>query len=236
MTRFTKLLVPLDGSELAEQALPLGEWLAHSMDAEIVLVRAAEAHSFPGVDPAEAQRDAVVEAEAYLDRIGARLAAMGIRAEQAVPYGPAAESILLEIGLRKPDVVVMTTHGRTGVRRFAFGSVALDVLRWSPAPVLLHRAGTPALTLPPHGVRVLVALDGSELAEAALEPSEALVRALDGEIVLAQVVPAYGMTKGGPFETGVVVQTDAAAAARTYLHAAERRLNGVFRPAAMRAQ
>lgn len=96
----------------------------------------------PGmVRRAQMQIRAVAEAEKYLARIAARLAASGIQAEIAVPYGPAVEGILTEINLHSADLVVMCTHGRSGLNRLVSGSVASAVLIHSPVPVLMIPPG-----------------------------------------------------------------------------------------------
>ncbi|MBI4492845.1 MAG: universal stress protein [Chloroflexi bacterium] len=186
---FTKLLVPLDGSRLAERALPYAEALAQASGARLVLVRATLARVFPGIDPTRAQVQAVEEAEAYLADVAARLTERGLASETAVPYGEAAQGILDEIRLRGVGLVVMATHGRSGLDRWIYGSVAKGVLVGSPAPVLLVRAWQqegPSLATHP---RLLVPLDGSDFATAALPVAEGLARALDGQLVLLHVAP-----------------------------------------------
>ena len=117
MTRLTNILVPLDGSELAERALPPALALAQKHDAQLVIVRAAEAHTLPGTDQSEPQISAVNEAEEYLSTMATRLNIPSDRLQTAVPYGETTSSILLEIQLRKADLVVMSTHGRNGIGR-----------------------------------------------------------------------------------------------------------------------
>lgn len=180
------LLVPLDGSELAERALPLAQSLAQAHGATLVLVRAAEAHVPPGVDPSEQQLAEVHEAQAYLDHVAAQLTLPAERMELAVPYGKTAESILLEIQLHHADLVIMSTHGRGGLSRLVLGSVAAAVLEASPAPLLLLRGDSAKPMSMGHAV---IGLDGSPLAHSIvpavrllLDPGRAkvtLVRALD---------------------------------------------------------
>lgn len=185
------ILVPLDGSPLAERALPYAELLAQALEARLVLVRAVVAHTFPGVDPTDAQVRAVEEAEAYLAGLAARLAERGLAVETATPYGDAVQEILLEIDLRRADLVVMATHGRSGLGRWVYGSVAAGVLARSPVPVLLVRAWQPSLAAPPIAKqpRLLVPLDGSEFAEEALPVAVRLAERLGGSLVLVQAVP-----------------------------------------------
>src|SRR5581483_10854271 len=176
------ILVPLDGSPLGEQALPYAETLARASGARVVLVRAIRVSAFPGVDTTDAQVRAEQEAAEYLAVVAARLDAAGIAVETATPYGEAAAEILEEIGLRGADLVVMATRGRSGLVRLVHPGIAERVLVESRVPVLLVREGQPERVLarldeqPP----LLVPLDGSTFAEAALpvaaEVAEALCR------------------------------------------------------------
>ncbi len=136
-----KILVPLDGSTLAEAVLPKAVELAKESRATVELLRAVEAHTVPGVDPTEAQIKVVEEGEAYLDTIRAGLKAEGVReVETSVWYGPAAYAIVEAARLHKAELIAMTTHGRSGLGRLILGSVAESVLRGTAVPILLVRA------------------------------------------------------------------------------------------------
>ena len=135
------ILVPLDGSSLAEAALPRAVELAEGSGAALLLLRAAHAPTLPGVDPTEAQVKVVEEAEEYLTDVAKRLAASGLaNVRTSVWYGPAAYAIVEGARLHKADLIVMTTHGRSGLRRLILGSVAESVLRGTTTPILLVRA------------------------------------------------------------------------------------------------
>jgi nucleotide-binding universal stress UspA family protein len=144
------ILVPLDGSELAERALPEAADLARQPGAQLLLVRAAEAHVPAVVDPTEAQVRVVQEAERYLAGVQARLAATGVTDVQtSVWYGPPAYAIIEAARLRHADLIVMTTHGRSGLGRLILGSVAESVLRGTTTPILLLRAPEAPVEPPP---------------------------------------------------------------------------------------
>lgn len=144
-----KILVPLDGSALAEAALPQAMELATSTGAKLLLVRAAEAHTLPGADPTDAQIKVVSEAEEYLAQVQERLAAQGIKAvETSVWYGPAAYAIVEAARLAKADLIAMTTHGRSGLGRLILGSVAASVLRGTTTPILLIRVAEAPVQAP----------------------------------------------------------------------------------------
>jgi nucleotide-binding universal stress UspA family protein len=137
---FDKILVPLDGSALAEAAVAKAVALAGETGS-LMLVRAAEAHTLPGADPTEAQVEVVREAEEYLEAVRARLKRDGCpRVETSVWYGPAASAIVDAARLRRADLIVMSTHGRSGLGRLILGSVAESVLRGTTTPILLLRA------------------------------------------------------------------------------------------------
>jgi len=135
------ILIPVDGSEMAEAAIAEARQLARP-DTKLVLIRAASALSLPGTDMVDTQVHAVREAEGYLDSLKARLEEEGVRGiETHVWYGPAAAAIVEAAHLYKADMVVMTTHGRSGFGRLVFGSVAESVLRGTTVSILLVRAG-----------------------------------------------------------------------------------------------
>jgi len=139
MDKRERILVPLDGSECAEVVLPQVEKLAAALKAEIVFLRVALAHTFPGADPTDAQVKVVREAEDYLQKWKERMSAKGLAAEVHVRYGNDAEEILDHAAQPDIDLIAMTTHGRSGVKRYLLGSVAEKVLRHSPKPVFLFR-------------------------------------------------------------------------------------------------
>jgi nucleotide-binding universal stress UspA family protein len=142
--RFDKILVPLDGSILAEAAL----WKAVEIagGGTLSLLRAAEAHTMPGADQIDAQVAAVREAEEYLASVARRLAGRGLKkVETHVWYGPPAAAILEAAETQKSDVIVMSTHGRSGLGRLILGSVAESVLRGTRTPILVVRADSAPL-------------------------------------------------------------------------------------------
>jgi len=133
------ILVPLDGSVLGELALAPAIDLARDKSARLVLLRAAEAHTTLA-DPTEAQVTVVREAEEYLAGVRARVLAGGLEAvETSVWYGPAADAIVEAARYRNADLIVMSSHGRSGVSRLVLGSVAESVLRATTVPILLIR-------------------------------------------------------------------------------------------------
>jgi nucleotide-binding universal stress UspA family protein len=188
----SKILVPLDGSELAERALSDATALSIPTAARLILMRAVVAHTLPGVDARAAQVDAVGEADGYLRGVATGLQHRGFACEIATPYGPAADWILEEASLRHADMIVMTTHSRSGPARWLVGSVAESVLARATLPVLLVRAWQPRERelLLQDRPRLLVPLDGSVFAEAALPAAAALAEDVGAELVLTRVQPS----------------------------------------------
>jgi len=139
MAGLKRILVPPDGSECAENVLPMVEKLATELKVSIALLRVAYAHTFPGADQTEAEVRVVREAEEYLRKIEDRLKAKGFIVDSHVRYGNDAEEILDHVAQKDIEFVAMTTHGRSGVKRFLLGSVAEKVLRYSPKPIFLVR-------------------------------------------------------------------------------------------------
>jgi nucleotide-binding universal stress UspA family protein len=147
--KLDRILVALDGSVLAEAALRAALDLAAKGGATLSLLRAAEAHPLPGTDKVEAQVTAIREAEEYLAAVVRRLADRGFkRAEPHVWYGPAAAAIIETATAQQADMIVMSTHGRSGVGRLILGSVTESVLRGTTIPILIVRADSAPLEVP----------------------------------------------------------------------------------------
>jgi nucleotide-binding universal stress UspA family protein len=141
-----KVLVPLDGSPLAETALdPALDFAASNPETTIVLMRAADATTLPGGDPIANEVRVVREAEEYLETVASRLVQRGAKhVKTSVWYGPAPAAIVEAVDAGKPDLVVMSSHGRSGLGRLFMGSVAESVLRGTHTPILMLRpAGAP---------------------------------------------------------------------------------------------
>ena len=147
--RYQRILVPLDGSPLAEGIMPFVTDIAGPLDMTVILLRVV-----PPVIPEEplvgsralmqALEGKGAEARAYLAAIAEDLWRRGVRAESRIRYGfPAAEIVAAgrEMGA---DLIAMTTHGRTGFKRLIYGSIAEAVLREADSPVLLMRLSGPS--------------------------------------------------------------------------------------------
>jgi nucleotide-binding universal stress UspA family protein len=165
---YSTVVVPLDGSALAERALPYATQLVRHGGARLVLVRAALAHTVPGVDPTDAQLAATECAERELETTAERLRDQGLSVETHVYYGEAAWAITDVAERQSAELLVMSTHGRGGLGRWVYGSVAQQVLRKATVPILLVSAACERPWPAEGPIHILVPLDGSAFAEEAL--------------------------------------------------------------------
>lgn len=152
--------MPLDGSDLAERVVPLVESLAREGSAEVAVVEvipsaemlvAQAADGYAGAAPVTVEVEGVTEASRrraleYLRGVSERLKSVGVDARAEVVEGHAAEGIVAFARDGGADLIALTTHGRGGIERVVFGSVADGVVRNAPCPVLVvpARLATPA--------------------------------------------------------------------------------------------
>lgn len=189
---FKKILVPLDRSALAEQAIGQAALIARRAKAAIDLVVVHVPFPFAGFSD-EPWNDKQAAAEAkYLETIQTELrSGSGVPATYAVLNGEPADHICLRALDVGADLIVMTTHGRTGISRLWLGSVAGAVVRHSTIPVLMLRPAKSSRGRTParHPFkRILVTLDGSALAADALGPATDLAHATGAALVLLRVI------------------------------------------------
>lgn len=234
---FKHILVPLDGSTCAECALPVAARVAGATGAKITLVRVAAAPERAplGVPPDIEQRLLTAEldeAKRYLEPIAASGRLPGLMAETTVRVGPVASTLLDVAQSLHTDLIVMCSHRYTGLKRWALGSVALHIARCSPVPVLILQAGgsVPTNIYPGglHPVGIIVALDGSERAEAILLPAAYLSKALSvpapAMLHLVRVVPWPVAEDDSKPERFLSARVWAKSEARSYLERVKQRL------------
>ena len=187
---YTKLLIPLDGSKTAEQVLPYARLFTNRFHKPVELIAAIDIAEMLAYVSAEKARDAynMIEAgmrssEAYLKAVGTTLD--GTHVLCTVAKGR-AEEVIIEQGEADPGIlIVMATHGRSGVNRWLLGSVAEKVLRGTANLLLLIRARENAKSEGEACLRsIIVALDGSELAESVLPLAAGLANKLDLAVIL----------------------------------------------------
>jgi nucleotide-binding universal stress UspA family protein/predicted transcriptional regulator len=189
-------LVPLDGSRLSELALPSACHLARTLDLKLVLLYVLRLPAPLATDPfsdalavsmyREGRAAGVEDAEHYLGTVRQRLANEGLAVELVVREGDPGERILDvadEVGVR---FIVMATHGRGRLARLALGSISAWVVQHATVPVLIVRSQHEAPARRPSLDRVLVPLDGSLLAERALDIAAGIASA-PAELLLVRV-------------------------------------------------
>lgn len=197
-----RLLVPLDGSETAEAILDQVRALLFARDAEVLLVQVVPVlpafegswEEAPGALAALQDR-----AESYLGGLRERLASQGARARSVVRVGFPAETILDIAAKEKSTAIVMSTHGRTGLSRWAFGSVAEKILRAGPIPVLAVRSFRPdggRWNRPFR--RLLVCVDDSDRSLQVVPAATDLASAFGSKVVLLNVQEEDALAYGPP--------------------------------------
>jgi nucleotide-binding universal stress UspA family protein len=195
---FDYLLVPLDGSRLAEAALPAAVTLSKRLDARVALIHMIE-RGAPQEIHGEQHLSDPAEARAYLSEVAARAFSPGVRVEQHVhtaEVGDVARSIVEHAEELGADLVVMCTHGRGGVRTWLLGSIAQQVIALRETPVLVVQPDGVAATPSFACRRLLVPLDGNPEHEQGLGVATALARACSAELHLLMVVPTLGTLSG----------------------------------------
>lgn len=193
---FKHILVPLDGSSLAECVVPHVVAFASAFKSSVTLVQVLDqdalACGVPFIDPVNWQM-ARAESESYLEEVSERLHARGVEAECVVLEGSAADSVIEYAGHEDVDLIVLSSHGRSGLSGWNVSSVVQKILLRAFRSVLVVRAYQPTEPCLPgterhHYRRVLVPLDGSQRAECALPIAVSLVAAHDTQLVLGHVV------------------------------------------------
>jgi nucleotide-binding universal stress UspA family protein len=215
---FKRILVPLDGSNRAEQAVHVAARIARAQGGSVILLRVATAPVDTGkysssIGYAEEVVNAdLTETSDYLEQVAKSSELSGIQTEVKSLTGSVAPAILSAAESFHADLIVMSSHGYTGFKRWALGSVADKITRHSSIAVLVLREGGREPVPGDHQpVRVLVAVDGSPLSEKVLEPAAYLTFSLaeatsqQGALHLLRVVdlPAGG----GKFKSDAHIDT-----------------------------
>lgn len=176
-----KILVPLDGSDLAELALPYAEELATAFDSEVVLLYVSE--------PAEQQYRHMHQL--YVEDVAVQMRKGIKKVNPVILDGAPAKEIIDYTKKSRVGLIIMASHGRSGIMPWAAGSVANKVLHTTKIPLLLIRAVKPPKRARGKHIlnRLLLPLDGSEVGEAAVPYVQELVSRLGSEVILLGVVP-----------------------------------------------
>lgn len=217
---FKRILVPTDGSPLADTAMEVGRKIAEREHARLILLR---------VEPGHAKLDDVLAATAAIEQQAATLRNMGNAANYRVEFGRPEEGIATVAIEEESELIVMAHHHRGLIEGLRNPSVTAHVLSRSPAPILIWpehmgaKAADDLLTQP--NAAVIVPLDGSPEAERALPLAIQLAQAYDRPLALLRViVPRMFVDAGTPYALEVEAQVDDERDAREYLAARRHRL------------
>jgi nucleotide-binding universal stress UspA family protein len=230
---FKRIVVPLDGSIRAERAIPVATRIARASGGSVVLLRVVSTATayWPNMVSEPTMRQIAMDAdltgaEKYLSEVATRTKLDDVPTETVARYGPTASAILRVAHSSQADLIVLCSHGYTGMTRWALGSVAEKVARHADVPVLILREGGP-VPAGPHPdatrpLRALVTLDGSAHAKAALEPAASLIAALaapaPGALHLVRVVQPVTAEHGAQ-------DLDARSSSEQVVHKAKRYLS-----------
>lgn len=194
MTYFRTIVVPLDGSELSEKALGPAVRIAETMaregegDVSLVVLRVVAPVALVAADPMlydEMNRMGTDEANAYLNTVAESVGPTGFSLVTRTVSGSPADAIVHFAEENNADLIVMSSHGRTGSSRWVYGSVAEKVLHHASCATVIIRAHVAVEMF--QNRKILVPLDGSPLAERALEPALALAAAVQSDVMLLRV-------------------------------------------------
>ncbi len=195
---YRRILLPLDGSPLAEQVIPYVIQLGKALSSEIVLLQSFEPVSPQLADPEHGRyvdqltttfAESVLD---YLETVAKRFRDEGVNPACLAPEGQPAEKIIEEASKMPNTLVAMSTHGRSGIGRWVMGSVTDKVLHAIDAPLLIVRAKeTPPTTAVLD--RIIIPLDGSELSEKILPHAISLAKGINAPVTLVRTthIPHY---------------------------------------------
>jgi nucleotide-binding universal stress UspA family protein len=189
---FKRILVPLDGSSLAECVLPHVVALAEAYEPEVTLTRVLECEPSTGlqfVDPLDWEL-CKAEAEAYLTSITNRLSDVGLETQASLLEGRPAERIVEYAQGNEIDLIVLSSHGRAGLSRWNVNSIVRKVVQHGKRSSMIVRAyRTPPTSLGEMSYsRLLVPLDGSSRAECVLSTAATLTRRYNAHLILTHVI------------------------------------------------
>jgi nucleotide-binding universal stress UspA family protein len=175
---YEKILVPLDGSELAEQAMPYVERLAKRLKSEVILITVCL--------PSDPLERALTE---YVERRAEKIQSLGVKTRSLCIEGEPATSIINFAEKNKVGLIVISTHGHAGISHWPLGSISSKVVQRSNIPVFLVRSSQPGKAPTENKLeKILVTLDGSRFSEAIIPYAEKLAKSMNSEVTLLRVI------------------------------------------------
>jgi nucleotide-binding universal stress UspA family protein len=203
------ILVPLDGTNFGEHALPLALSIARRARGRVELVHVhqpvlmvhGEAATEDRLDPVDRAHE-----QLYLDEVAgrAKYAAADLEVKATLLDGPIVDAVQRHCAAHDVDLIVLATHGRGPLSRLLTGSVADDLLRHAPRPLLLVRTGEEAVDLNQEFVfpHMVIPLDGTDLAEQVLIPASALAHLMVADVTLVEAIPPVF---AGGYDAGILM-------------------------------
>lgn len=142
---YKRILVPLDGSALSESILPYAQSLAKALNAELVLLHVivspadefVDSNKTPLAPKARLEAETKMDMTRYIKDLCTKLEKEGVRVTYLMREGPVTEKILEDVEIMHADLIAMSTHGRSGVRRLLMGSITEWMVKHSPVPVMV---------------------------------------------------------------------------------------------------
>ena len=202
---YSRVLVPLDGSKLAEEILPLAECIGTAFNIPVELLSVVEKDVVEDMSKYSkgAQSKAATAAQVYLSGIATKMSSQ-VPADQvkmSVKVAKVADAIVEEADKVNGTLIALSSHGRSGLTRMVLGSIADKVLHATKSPLLLYTPREDEPNRPADDLNtIVVPVDGSELAERVLPHTKALAKALKLKIILLRVTPdVTGYYEGDQF-------------------------------------
>jgi nucleotide-binding universal stress UspA family protein len=195
---FKQILVPLDGSRLAESALPAAVYLADKLEASVILIHVIEKDA-PKSIHGERHLNNSKDAEDYLKGIASGSFPKSIHVKYHVHENVVtnvSKSIVEHTGEFNPDLIVMCTHGQGGVRDILYGSIAQKVIGLGKTPLLLIQPVTDNFSPTFRCNSILVPVDGNPEHELGLTAAEEIAKACNSRLHLLMAVPVFGSLSG----------------------------------------
>jgi nucleotide-binding universal stress UspA family protein len=199
---FSSILVPLDGSKLAEVVIPHAVAFANAFNANLKLLRVIEPPSDADTQPVNPLNWEISkrEAETYLEEIGRQLHKIGLKVNYAILEGSPANQIVEYVDNQEVDLIILSSHGRSGLTRWNISSVTRKIIQNAKRSTMVVRAFGSPETSPEdfHYRRLLVPLDGSVRSEYVIPIANLLAKKQGAEMVLVHVVYKPEMPRRTP--------------------------------------
>jgi nucleotide-binding universal stress UspA family protein len=187
---YDKILVPLDGSELAEVSLPYAEEIAARLGSEITLIYLSRSEKDPSYRMHQVYLEKVLDSTTNEIQKLLKKPSEEAKIESAVLVGHPAEEIVKHADKEDMGLIVIATHGRSGIKQWAMGSVASKIITATRRPIMLIRAKEASPDIRDKGAinKILLPLDGSTESETIVPHAQQIASSFNSEVVLFQTI------------------------------------------------